>query len=214
MPNGTLIIWNLMTNLSLFLPNYNKRSFCYKTLQSRTKAREVLEKSFFCHVEHCTELRGFKQNVSWCFTLKLSVLFLSSAESYEIDTQLGEVLHAPTNAKNGPDTTCIYVTKSSALISSFPFGEKHRGGLRLTHFNAAPSILLLAFGAAGTSTALPYKPGQWMNRNMTWLSIASLREDCGPSFQVLSPWIFSFLSQIKITCYKDSGRSRCADVPK
>lgn len=78
-------------------------------------------------MEHCTELRGFKQNVSWCFTLKLSVLFLSSAESYEIDTQLGEVLHAPTNAKNGPDTTCIYVTKSSALISSFPFGEKHRG---------------------------------------------------------------------------------------
>lgn len=129
MPNGTLIIWNLMTNLSLFLSNYNKRSFCYKTLQSRTKAREVLEKSFFCHVEHCTELRGFKQNVSWCFTLKLSVLFLSSAESYEIDTQLGEVLHAPTNAKNGPDTTCIYVTKSSALISSFPFIEKHRGGL-------------------------------------------------------------------------------------
>jgi len=60
------------------------------------------------------------------FTLKLSVLFLSSAESYETDTQLGEVLHTPTNAKNGPDTTCIYVTKSSALISSFPFCKKHR----------------------------------------------------------------------------------------
>lgn len=35
-----------MTNLSLILSNYIKKSFCYKALKSITKAREVLANFF------------------------------------------------------------------------------------------------------------------------------------------------------------------------
>lgn len=55
----------------------------------------------------------------------------------------------------------MYLCNKIICINIFlSFHREAQGGTRLTHFNAAPSILLPAFGAAGTSTALPYKPGQ------------------------------------------------------
>lgn len=65
----------------------------------------------------------------------------------------------------------MYLCNKIICINIFlSFLQEAQEGLRLTHFNAAPSILL-AFRAAGTSSVFPQNPGHGMNTNMTWLLI-------------------------------------------
>lgn len=53
----------------------------------------------------------------------------------------------------------MYLCNKIICINIFlSFLQEAQEGLRLTHFNAAPSILL-AFRAAGTSSVFPQKPG-------------------------------------------------------